>query len=77
MWEFRNSHSGVPRQNDIWELVPWPDIEYIIKGKVVPSLSPGRDDSYEFAFAHGSFVHQSVSTMHQPTYCLVCASLCE
>ncbi len=31
------SHLGVPGQNDIWVLVPWPDTEYIIRGKVVAS----------------------------------------
>jgi hypothetical protein len=35
--EFRDSHLGVPRQNDIWVLVPWPNIEYTIRGKVVAS----------------------------------------
>jgi hypothetical protein len=37
-WEFRDSHLGIPEQNDIWVLVPWPSIEYIIRGKV--SASP-------------------------------------
>jgi hypothetical protein len=32
---------GVSRQNDIWVLVPWPCIEYTIKGKVVASLKSG------------------------------------
>jgi hypothetical protein len=37
LWEFRDSNLGVSRQNDIWVLVPWPDIEYTIRGKVVAS----------------------------------------
>jgi hypothetical protein len=32
LWEFHDSHL-VPRQNDIWVLVPWPSIEYTIKGE--------------------------------------------
>jgi hypothetical protein len=28
LWEFRDSHLGVPGQNDIWVLVSWPSIEY-------------------------------------------------
>jgi len=30
--------SGLPRQNDIWVLVPWLGIEYTIRGKVVASF---------------------------------------
>jgi hypothetical protein len=37
LWEFRDSHLGVPGQNDIWVLVPWPGTEYTIRGKVVAS----------------------------------------
>jgi hypothetical protein len=37
LWEFRKPHSGVPGQNDIWMLVPWPCTEYTIRGKVVAS----------------------------------------
>ncbi len=33
----RDSHLGVPRQNDIWVMVPWPSIDNTIKGKVVAS----------------------------------------
>jgi len=28
-------------QNDIWVLVPWPDTNYTIRGKVVASLKSG------------------------------------
>jgi hypothetical protein len=37
LWEFWDSHLGVPRQNNIWVLVPWPGIKYTIRGKVVAS----------------------------------------
>jgi hypothetical protein len=37
LWEFRDSHSGVPKQNAIWVLVPWPSTKYTIRGKVVAS----------------------------------------
>jgi hypothetical protein len=37
LWEFRDSHLGVLRQNDIWVLVSWPNIEYTIRGKVLAS----------------------------------------
>jgi len=29
-WEFRDSHFGVLKQNDIWVLAPWPGIENTI-----------------------------------------------
>jgi len=32
---------GVPGQNDIWVLAPWPNVENIIRGKVVASLKFG------------------------------------
>ncbi len=35
--EFRDSHLGVPGQNDIWVLVLWWGIKYTIWGKVVAS----------------------------------------
>jgi hypothetical protein len=34
IWDFK---LGVPRQNDIWVLVPWPSTKYTIRGKVVAS----------------------------------------
>jgi len=37
LWEFRDSHLGIPKQHDMWVLVPWLSIEYTIKGKVVAS----------------------------------------
>jgi len=37
LWEFWDSHLGVPRQNDIWVLVPLLSTKYIIRGKVVAS----------------------------------------
>jgi hypothetical protein len=36
-WEFQDSHLGVLGQNDIWVLVSWLGIKYIIKGKVMAS----------------------------------------
>ncbi len=41
LWKFWDSHLGVSWQNDIWVLVPWPGIEYTIRGKVVASLKFG------------------------------------
>jgi hypothetical protein len=61
---FRDSHFGVPRQNDIWVLVPLPCIKYIIMGKVVASPNPGRDESCESVFIYCSSVHQKCPTMH-------------
>jgi hypothetical protein len=37
----QDSHLGVPGQNDIWVLVLWPSIEYIIMGKMVASPKSG------------------------------------
>jgi len=51
----RSPHLGVPRQNDIWVLVPWPSTEYTIRRKVV--ASPKSMPSCESVFARGSFVH--------------------
>ncbi len=36
-WEFWDFHLGVPGQNDIWVLVPWPGINNTIRGKVLAS----------------------------------------
>jgi hypothetical protein len=41
LWEFWDSHLGVLGPNDIWVPVPWPSIEYTIRGKVVASLKSG------------------------------------
>ncbi len=35
--EFWDSNLGVPTQNDIWVMAPWPSIENIIRGKVMAS----------------------------------------
>ncbi len=48
----------VPRQNDIWVLASWLDIENTIMGKP-PSM--GCAESCESVFAYGSFVHQKCS----------------
>jgi hypothetical protein len=37
MWEFRDSHLGVLRQNAIWMWASWRVVENTIKGKVVAS----------------------------------------
>jgi hypothetical protein len=36
-WEFRESHLGGPKQNDIWVLALWPSTKNTIRGKVVAS----------------------------------------
>ncbi len=41
LWEFLDFHLGILGQNDIWVLILWPCIEYIIKGKVLVSLKSG------------------------------------
>jgi hypothetical protein len=41
LWEFWDSHLGVPRQNDIWVLVPWLGTEYTIRGNVVAPPESG------------------------------------
>jgi hypothetical protein len=38
----------------IWMLAPWRSTEYTIRGKVVTSPSPGRDESSESKVARGS-----------------------
>jgi hypothetical protein len=60
-WEFGDFHFGVPRQNNIWVLVPWIGIKYIIKGKVMASPSLGRDEFCEFVFIHDSSMDQKCS----------------
>ncbi len=37
LWEFRDSHLGILKQNDIWVLVSWPGTKYTIRGKVMAS----------------------------------------
>jgi len=54
LWEFRDSHLGVPRQNAISILVPWPVTEYTIVGKVVASPKSGLWWVFESEFARGS-----------------------
>jgi len=60
----RDSHFGVPRQNDIWVPVAWLGTKYTIRVKVVASPSSNRGESYESVFVRGSFMHQIASTMH-------------
>jgi hypothetical protein len=35
--EFQDFNLGVPRQNDIWVLAPWPGTKNTIRGKVMAS----------------------------------------
>jgi hypothetical protein len=37
LWEFRDSHLGVPKQNAIWMWASWRGTKYTIRGKVVTS----------------------------------------
>ncbi len=37
LWQFRNSHLGVPGQNAIWMRASWKGTKYTIRGKVVAS----------------------------------------
>jgi hypothetical protein len=60
-WEFRDSHLGVLKQNDIWMLVMWPSVEYTIRGKLVASPSPGRGESCESMLARCESMHQKCS----------------
>jgi hypothetical protein len=57
-WEFWDSHLGVPGQNDIWVLVPWPGRMYITRGRWWLPPSSGRGESCESVFARGLSVHQ-------------------
>jgi len=41
LWEFWDSHLGVPRHNNICVLVLWPSTKYTIRGKVVASPKSG------------------------------------
>jgi hypothetical protein len=41
LWEFRDSHLGIPGQNVIWMWASWRGIEYTIRGKVVVSPKSG------------------------------------
>jgi len=43
LWEFRDSHLGVPRKNDIWVMLTWLGTKYIIRGKVV---APPKSESW-------------------------------
>jgi hypothetical protein len=41
LWEFQDSHLGVPKQKAIWMWPPWRGTKYIIRGKVVVSPKSG------------------------------------
>ncbi len=55
--EFRDSHLGVSRQNDIWMLVPW--LGTGGRWWLPPNL--GHDESCESMFTCGSSMHQKGS----------------
>jgi len=64
LWQFRDSHLGVLRQNAIWMRASWRGAQYIIRGKVVASLSPGCGESCEFELPVAHPSTKSVPTMH-------------
>ncbi len=37
LWEFQDSHLGIPRQNVIWMWASWKGTKYTIRGKVLAS----------------------------------------
>jgi hypothetical protein len=71
---FETPNLGIPRQNDIWVQASWPSIENIIRGKVVAPPNQGCDESYEFVYTNGSFVHQKCSNYALTCCFLVCTS---
>jgi hypothetical protein len=77
LWQFRDSHLGVPGQNDIWVLVPWLGTKYTIRWKVVASPKFG---SWWILWICGYLwlvCAPKFPTMHWLTSCLVCACLFE
>ncbi len=60
-WKFRDSHLGIPGQNIIWVLVPWPGTKYTIRGKVVASPKFGPWWVLWVRVAHDSSEHQTCS----------------
>ncbi len=75
--EFWDSDLRVPRQNDIWVLVPWLGTKYTIRGKVVASLSLGCGEFCEPMFAYSSSVHQKCSDYALTNLLFGYASPCE
>jgi hypothetical protein len=75
LWEFQDSHLGVLGQNVIWVLVPWPSIEYTIRGKVVASP---KSKSWWILWIRVClwWVYASKCYNYALTN-LICASLCE
>jgi hypothetical protein len=47
LWQFQDSHLGVPRQNAIWMGASWRCTKYTVRGKVVVSPSLGHGGSCE------------------------------
>ncbi len=58
LWEFQDSHLGIPKQNAIWMWASWRGTKYTIGGKVVASPSSNCGEFYESEFARGSSQHQ-------------------
>jgi hypothetical protein len=73
LWEFRDSHLGVPKQNDIWVLDPWPCTKYIIRGKVMASLKSGSWWVLWVRVCPWLVCAPKCCNYALPTCCLVCA----
>jgi hypothetical protein len=54
LWQFFNSHFGVPGQNAIWMWVWWKGTKYTIRGKVMASHKSGLWWVLWVWIAHGS-----------------------
>jgi hypothetical protein len=66
LWEFRESHLGVPGQNDIWVWFHGQAHNILLGGRWWLPLSLGRAEFCEFMFARGLFVHKKRSN-YAPT----------
>ncbi len=60
--EFQDCNLGVPEQNDIWLMAPWPGTKNIIRGKVAASPKFGPWWVLWIYVCHGSCVHQKCSS---------------
>jgi len=62
LWASKVVRVPILEKNDIWVLVPWPGIEYTIRGKVVASpKSRLWWVLWKSVFTHGSSMHQKCS----------------
>jgi len=64
LWQFRDSHLEVSRQNVIWIQASWRGAEYTIRGKVVVSPKSGHGESYESELFGARLSTKNASTMH-------------